>query len=184
MDGKVHKRNKKSVNHNTLKLTTDEDQNICDCLNCPIVNFPFISSNSTTAPEYIYFTSQNSYVFLELVPGPIIIWTDLSYWYKSHSNKAMLLLSWNHLYTILMTATWTGWRIRNIHFSNDYVYKYLLSSVTDKMAYTLRIPAGFTHAWVFCRVAECSMEFIFLDDWWIFGVSRHFQHLFSVYSFL
>ena len=63
MDGKVHKPNKKSVNHNTLNSTTDEDQkaklnDIRDGFNFPIVNFPFISSNSTTTTEYIFNISK------------------------------------------------------------------------------------------------------------------------------
>ena len=42
------------------------------------------------------FTFHNSYIFLELVPSTMILWTELRCWYKSYLNKAKLLLSWSH----------------------------------------------------------------------------------------
>jgi hypothetical protein len=52
------------------------------------------------------FTFHHSYVILELVPSTVIFWIELSYWRKSYSIKATLLLCWSHRYkysTVVIT---------------------------------------------------------------------------------
>ena len=73
----------------------------------PIVSFPFTSYNIQV---YGVFTHQ--YVILEHVPRLVFFWIEFSWWRKSYSNKATLLLGWGHRYensafviTIWLTVT-------------------------------------------------------------------------------
>jgi len=44
----------------------------------------------------------------------VIFWTEISYWWKTYSHKATVLLGWSHGYKILRSSSQTDWSLRNI----------------------------------------------------------------------
>jgi hypothetical protein len=94
----------------------------------------FVCHNATESHFYIpnhtlYVTMSRNLIFLELVSGTVIFWTEFSY-----SNKAMLLLCWSHSYnyftviiTILLTVTKYP---SNDNGSFPFYVDFFLSSIT------------------------------------------------------
>ena len=70
------------------------------------------------------------------MPSTVIFWIELSCWRKSYSNKATLLLGWNHCYKIIWSSSQSGWPLWNIHISNDNgsftICRFFLSCITAK----------------------------------------------------
>ena len=100
------------------------------------VNFPFISSN-IQHHQHMEFTFHNSFVILELVTNTVIFGTDLSCWRKSYSNKAALLLSWNHRYknaTVVITIWLTVMKYPYLKWQwiFSFIRRCFLASMTHK----------------------------------------------------
>jgi len=74
-----------------------------------IVNFPFISSNIPAAPVGAYISHHTRYS--RACVHQVIFWIDLSCCSKNYSNKAMLLLDWNH-FCKYSTVVITNWLLR------------------------------------------------------------------------
>jgi len=120
----------------------------------PIVNFLFISSNIPASPAYGIYISQ------------LIRYTRACSQYsdfldrahpltKTYSNKATLLLGWNHCYknsTVVITI-WLS--LRNIHISNDN------GSFTFYVQY------------IFSFLYHCHLH---LPDWLLIWVTRRVSY--------
>jgi hypothetical protein len=92
-----------------------------DDFNFPIVNFPFICNNISTAPAYgVYIYQLIRYSracgsYQDFLGRELLL--TRSYWAKSSS-----WLSWNHHFEILRSPPWLGWPLWNSCVTNDHWY--------------------------------------------------------------
>jgi len=73
--------------------------------------------------------SMGEYVILQCVPSTVILWTEFSWWRKSYSNNATLLLGGRHRYK-KKASSQSGCPLWNIHISNDngyFTFTYIFS---------------------------------------------------------
>ena len=90
------------------------------CILCIIYVLSWILYKLMVIWRFLYW-SMGEYVILQCVPSTVILWIEFSWWRKSYSNNATLLLGGRHRYK-KMASSQSGCPLWNIHISNDNGY--------------------------------------------------------------
>jgi hypothetical protein len=89
--------------------------------NFPIVNFPFICSNSPAAPAYGVYISQ--LIRYSRACDSYQNFLDRGLWLtRKQLNQGFLLVNLKSSLNVLRSPPWLGWRLCNICVTNDHGY--------------------------------------------------------------